>query len=604
MPVEITNIPVSVVVGSATLIGRQVNVTPHMPWSGDVSAEATTYRARNAAKSRIGHLFRAVRYAHPPVGGRRFKPALDYTYPAGTYDLDKWGNVPIQTGGIENGTQGRPPNPTVGSQNWRGLETQESEDCLTLNIYRPNGTPPAGGWPVLVWVHGGGWTQNSALQPQWRGEHLAAKGLIVVTVEYRLSVFGHFWAEAWEAEADWGGPSMALTDVRSALRWVRRNIAAFSGNPANVTLGGSSAGGECTLALLEDANTASLFQRAWVSSGGGIGDRDRKGQSKTTSFWGYKPLYDRLQAAIEAAAPFARDYGNPARTLAQAIAADGYASALRTAVSPSLLLSLLNRRPDLIRGQFPDGRFVSARAADYNRYPWRGGGLTYRSSIEAARAGAYTRPLVSLAAQDESNVGSGTTTGLVRRLNVFDEAEWQAQAYVDPAWNEDQRASIAWSHSTFQYPAWRITRAMAETVSAPSWLLLWAFTGSNGSTATHSSDLPFVFGNTQWGCPKTGGVDGENEITLRAIDMSNRMMQAFANYIANGNPNTLYSRGTDFDLFASPGYFTIEQYSMANPERWNVIGRNSATTAASAPVECRYENYLPGAWLDYMGRLE
>lgn len=601
MPVEITTTPVNVTVGPATLVGRQVIVTPHMPWTGDTTPEADAYRTRNTGKTRVGHIWRGVRYAHPPVGPRRFKPALDYTYTAGVHDFDAWGNVPIQTGGVENQTTGRPPAPTVGSQNWRGLGTQESEDCLTLNIYRPNGTPPTGGWPVFVWVHGGGWTQNSALQPQWRGEHLATKGIIVVTVEYRLSIFGHAFHPDWEAEPDWQGASFALTDIKSALRWVNRHIAAFQGNPALVTLGGSSAGGECTLALLEDTSTAGMFRNAWVSSGGGIGDRDPEGV--TDSYWGYGALYERLWKAVEAVAPISRDYSNPARSLAQAIAEDGMAAALRNAVSPALLLSLLNRRPDLARGAFPDGTLVSSRGSDFNRYPWFGGGLVYRSSIEAAKAGAYTRPLVTLSAHDESNVGGGTTTNLIRRLGVFDEAEWQAQAYVDPAWTEGQRADIAWSHSTFQYPAWRIARAMAETASAASWLLLWAFTGSGGGTAGHSSDLTFLFGNPQWGCPGTGADGDPNKIDARAILMSDRMMQAVANYVANNNPSTLYSRGTDFNLFAAPTYFTLSPYGTANPERWNVIGRNSATTAFAAPVECRHEDYLPGAWLDYLGRL-
>lgn len=620
MPVEITETPVIVTVGSANLVGREVIVTPHMPWSGDVTAEADAYRTRNAGKTRIGHIWRGVRYAEPPVGARRFKPALDYDYPAGTYDLSEWGNVPIQTGGQENGDQGRPPNPTVGSQNWRGIGTQESEDCLTMNLYRPQGTPPDGGWPMLAWVHGGGWTQNSALQQQWRAEHLATKGIMVASIEYRLSIFGHAYHPDWELEPDWQGPSFAPTDIKSALRWINRNIAAFGGNPANVTLAGSSAGGECTLSLMEDASTAGLFQRAWAVSGGGLAPRDPKGP--TENFWGYGALYERLWKSIEAVAPLTRDYGNPSRTLADAIAADGLASALRTAVSPSLLLALLNRRPKLIRGQFSDGTWVSARGSDANYYPWAGGGLVHESAVEAAKAGAYARPLiVSCAAHeasllsepDDTDAGISQTNNYIRRLNVFDRDEWLRQTYTDAGWDTTESRDISYNQAVFHYPAWRIARAMAQTASANRWLCMWNFTasGAANSTAGHSSDVAMMFGNPHWGAggrgtdadPITGAAADPNRLTCRAIDMSNRMMQMLANFVGNGDPGSLYSRGTDFNLFASPGYFSPVQYSTGTPEHWNVIGKN-ALDAGSAPVECRHEAYFAGAWLDYLDRLE
>lgn len=249
MTLQITDRKVDVRLQSgAVLRGREWVLSPLMPWSGDQTARARAYRRENDGKTRVVHAWLGLRYAKAPVGDLPFRPAQDHTYKEGRIDLATWGNVPPQTGRVEAGDAGRPETgPTIGAQDWAGLGTQESEDCLTLNLWRPQGKPPKGGWPILVWVHGGGWTQNSALQPQWRGHRLATKGLIVISVEYRLSVLGHFYHPDWESEADWQGPSLALTDVKSALRWVQRHIGAFDGNPAKVTLAGSSAGGNAHL---------------------------------------------------------------------------------------------------------------------------------------------------------------------------------------------------------------------------------------------------------------------------------------------------------------------------------------------------------------------
>lgn len=604
MTLEITTTPVNVAIGGgATLSGRRWIVSPLMPWSGDVSIEALDYAARNTGKTRNVDAFLGVRYAQPPTGSRRWKAAEAYTYAAGTHDLDTWGNVPIMTGGIENETTGRPETgPTVGAQNWRGLGTQESEDCLTLNIWRPDGTPPAGGWPVVVWVHGGGWTQNSALQPQWRGHRLCTKGLIVVTVEYRLSSFGHFWHADWEAEPGWDTPSFAMTDVRMALQWVQDNIGFFSGNTAKVMLGGSSAGAECVLALQEDATASSLFSCSWAVSGGGIGDRDTKAAS--TTFEGYQAFYERLHKVITKAAPKMRDYANPARTVADAIAADGMGSALRNALSPAAILALLDRRNTITRASFESGSLSFSTQSSLNRYPWFGGQIVYPNSIAAAKDGAYVKPLIVSSAQNEGNAGgSAAITGLIRRLNVFDEAEWMRQAYTDVAWTADFRQDMAYSHSTFQYPAWRIARGMYQTASSTPYLVLWNFTGSAGGSAGHSSELPFMFGNVQWGCPRTGGADGENQVTARALLMAEGMMQIVANFANSANPNTLYSHATDFDLFATDPGFSLTSYSTALPERWNIIGKNGLN-ASAAPVQCVHEDYFAGAWLDYLNRLE
>jgi hypothetical protein len=221
----------------------------------------------------------------------------------------------------------------------------------------------------------------------------------------------------------------------------------------------------------------------------------------------------------------------------------------------------------------------------------------------AARDGAYDRPLVLSVAQNEGNVGGGPLAGSVRRLGFRNPADWMGQPHAEAGWSADLRQDQAFSHATFHYPAWRIARAMTQTRSARRWLALWNFTGSHRGVAGHSSELPFLFGNVQWACPRTGGADGENQVTERALRMSEVMMRLMANLVAQNDPGKDYRHATDFDLFPDLPGCTLEPYRLGRPEHWNVIGKNGMD-AEKAPVECRFEPYLPGYWLDYLRRLD
>ncbi|MGW7334035.1 carboxylesterase family protein, partial [Streptomyces sp. NPDC054840] len=138
-----------------------------------------------------------------------------------------------------------------------------SEDCLYLNVTAPGGRAAAGGRgrPVMVWFHGGGFFSGAG--DTYRPERLAGQdGAVVVTVNYRLGVFGLF------GHPELGGaPGFALADQRAALRWVRANAARFGADPGNVTVFGESAGALSVCAHLTSPASAGLFQRAIVQSG-------------------------------------------------------------------------------------------------------------------------------------------------------------------------------------------------------------------------------------------------------------------------------------------------------------------------------------------------
>ncbi|MEW2355515.1 carboxylesterase family protein [Spirillospora sp. NPDC029432] len=131
----------------------------------------------------------------------------------------------------------------------------QAEDCLSLNVW----APPGGGHPVLVFVHGGGFTSGSGGLAWYGGAELAA-GLVVVTVNYRLGVLGFLRAPGVS------DGNLGLHDQLSALAWVRDNIAAFGGDPGNVTVAGQSAGAQSILALLAGGRARGLFRRAILQS--------------------------------------------------------------------------------------------------------------------------------------------------------------------------------------------------------------------------------------------------------------------------------------------------------------------------------------------------
>ena len=130
-----------------------------------------------------------------------------------------------------------------------------SEDCLNLNVFTPAQPQSLKDLPVLVWIHGGAFTNGSGSIPWYHGSSLASRNTIVVTINYRLGSFGFL------GEGNYG-----TLDMISALRWVNRNIASFGGNPNNVTIFGESAGGSAVVSLMSCPEAQGLFHKVWAMS--------------------------------------------------------------------------------------------------------------------------------------------------------------------------------------------------------------------------------------------------------------------------------------------------------------------------------------------------
>ncbi|WP_306393317.1 carboxylesterase/lipase family protein [Telluria beijingensis] len=148
------------------------------------------------------------------------------------------------------------------------LGTQPDEDCLYLNVWKP--ADAGARLPVLVWIYGGGFVNGGSSPPTYSGAELAKQGVVVISFNYRIGRFGFFAHPQLTREAGAGEPlgNYGFMDQVAALQWIKRNAAAFGGDPANVTITGESAGGMSVNALLTSPMSAGLFAKAVVMSGG------------------------------------------------------------------------------------------------------------------------------------------------------------------------------------------------------------------------------------------------------------------------------------------------------------------------------------------------
>lgn len=146
-----------------------------------------------------------------------------------------------------------------------------SEDCLFLNVYAPATAQPGSKLPVMVWIHGGGYAGGSADEPRHNGDFLPLKGVVLVTINYRLGVFGFLVTNDLLKEGNGVAGNWAQLDMIAALQWVQSNIAEFGGDPGNVTIFGESAGSFAVSTLMASPLAQGLFQKAIGESGAALG---------------------------------------------------------------------------------------------------------------------------------------------------------------------------------------------------------------------------------------------------------------------------------------------------------------------------------------------
>lgn len=224
-----------------------------------------------AGKNPDVRVYRGIPYAAPPVGELRWKPPQPPASWQGVREAKEFSKACWQ-------------NPYPAGSIYAAKLPELSEDCLYLNVWTATKSAKAR-LPVMVWIHGGGFTRGDGISPGYDGENFARKGVVLVTINYRLGIFGFFAHPALTAESEHhASGNYGLQDQVAALKWVNKNIAAFGGDRKNVTIFGESAGSWAVNALMASPLAKGLFERVIGESGGsfspmrGLAEAEKAGE--------------------------------------------------------------------------------------------------------------------------------------------------------------------------------------------------------------------------------------------------------------------------------------------------------------------------------------
>lgn len=385
-------------------------------------------------------VFLGVPYAAPPFGENRFAAPAPVAPWEGIRDALRYGATAPQP----HRQHTLVPEPVI-----------EGEDCLNLNVFTPD--PGGAGLPVLVWIHGGGFTAGGNASPWYSGCRFARDGVVVVCINYRLG------AEGFLAIED-APPNRAVRDWIAALRWVQENISAFGGDPSRVTVAGQSAGGVACAALLTCPPARGLFRHAICMSGASMA-------------WAGP---ERVRALAQA---LAHELGVPPTRAALASVDPDRVVAVQDAA-----VARLSRGSEAVRmafGPVVDGELVLAAPYD------------------SIRRGVPSVRLMVGATGEEFNVTAAATPGgvdearLERRLGRMGLGPDAIAAYrTSMSGAEPWRVlGQAVTDSTFKAPAIRLADAWAGGGgSVHAYDFDWR-TGVGDMGAVHCLDIPFAFDN-------------------------------------------------------------------------------------------------------------
>jgi para-nitrobenzyl esterase len=517
-----------------------------------VDAPAGKVRGTQSGTVRV---FKGIPFAKPPVGELRWRPPVPLERWAGERAATEFGPACVQ--------------PTGGAPNiYNGIPLPLSEDCLSLNIWTPAKATRA---PVLVWIHGGSLLTGSSREPLYDGQRFAERGVIVVSINYRLGVLG--WLshpELGKENATGRSGNYGLLDQIAALQWVKRNITAFGGDPANVTIAGESAGGLSTLYLMTSPQARGLFGRAIAQSA-------------------YMISMPELHRPA---------FGLPAWEMS------------------GQLLGRALQAPDVAALRRMDAVALTAAAAKAGFFPFGvvDGEVLPKQMVDAFDAGQQARVPV-LAGFNQGEIRSLRMLAPTTAVSAADYEREITERYGDlaPAFlklypSADHQESIlaAARDSLYGWTAERLARKQTA-IGQRAYLYLFdhAYPAADaaGLHAFHASELPYVWGTLdrtppRW--PKVPGTPAERRLSSAMIDY-------WASFARNGRPTAkaapiwpAYGKQQNYAWFAArplmrrdlmPGMYEFNELVMcrrraAGKDGWNWnVGLLAPKIAPPAP-EC------------------
>ena len=423
--------------------------------------------------------FLGLPYAAPPVGDLRWRPPQPPVHWGGIRDATRFGARCYQ------------------NHQFRDMVFQDSgpsEDCLFLNVYAPAGATAKSRLPVMFWIHGGGYQGGSASEPRHNGESLPTKGVVLVTINYRLGVFGFLVTPDLAGEGHGAAGNYGLMDMVAALQWVNGNIAAFGGDPRNVTIFGESAGSYAVSLLMASRSARGLFAKAIGESGGEL---DAGGATR--------PSFEQVEQQDQA---WVNSLGMTMTHLRE-LPPDMVVAAAQRKDAPRFLPTV-------------DGRFLTEPVA-----------VTY-----AAGQQAHVPLLAGWNRDEMSRLSVGMTAAKWKQYaeKHFGNRAREFLKYY-PAENDAQavRSAIDYNSDCFiAFGTWRWIEAQVKTGGSPVYRYHFMLPAPRskfhpGSFAFHSDDIEYVFGTLD---TRPGAI-----WRLEDRRLSSQILTYWTNFAHSGDPN-------------------------------------------------------------------
>jgi para-nitrobenzyl esterase len=485
-----------------------------------VTVETTQGKAQG---KKINHgkvkAFLGLPYAAPPVGALRWKAPEPPAKWEGTRDAGNYGAHCYQ--GF--------PFPDMIFQ-----DSGQSEDCLFLNVFTPANAKPNSKLPVMFWIHGGGYSAGSASEPRHNGDFLPNKGVVLVTINYRLGVFGFLATSDMAKEADGAAGNYGLLDMVAALKWVKANIESFGGDPGNVTIFGESAGSFAVSTLMAAAPAQGLFHKAIGESGGAFSD----GLS-----------IDTLETSEERNDAWAVSIGASTLAALRGMSADAVLTASRAKGAPRF-------------SPVVDGRLLTASVPE----------------IFAQGKQAHIPLLAGWNRDENPSLAAGMTAEKWKAFaaaRLEDRADEFLKLYPGDTNEQAVRSATDFGSDGFiAFGTWKWLEAHQKTGESPIYRYHFELAAPPSkfhpdANAFHSDDIEYVFGTLD---TRPGAVWRQEDRKL-----SDQMMSYWTNFAKTGDPN-------------GPG---LPEWPKCGDTR-SLIHLDNPITSGPSTVEKRYEFLLKG----------
>jgi para-nitrobenzyl esterase len=445
--------------------------------SGPIVA-ITGGQIRGALLDKGGAVFKGIPFAQPPVGELRWREPMPVKPWARVRDATAFGPSCAQ-----NGTRYEP----------RG---SKEEDCLYLNVWMPQ-WPSKRRLPVMVWIHGGGNYAQSSSEDFYNGERLARRGIVLVSVDYRLGAFGFFaHPELTKKSPHHASGNQGILDQIAALKWVHDNIARFGGAPGNVTIFGESAGSVDVSVLMTSPLTKDFFQRVIAQSGAVVGlggpetlsVAENRGKTVAAKLKLATGVSIEDLRAVPAAAILNVYPAQPDALRSLDVTVDGYVFP----IAPARVFAIgQEHRADLIVG-----------SNSREQIPGRSLSTKLENTIEETYGPLASRALTMYRTTDPVYGTPAEQWGT--------DTSFRCSAVAQLVWH----ASIVTSAYEYQF----------DRVAA----------GREAVGATHGSEVAYVFGTLDYPPPLQGPNEQFNAVDER---VSNAMQEYWTNFAKTGNPN-------------------------------------------------------------------